>query len=71
MLKLSIQLRSHSGDVAEKFQRLSAAYVAVGGRLRYEETSRKGMEIEAGSLFFLISCHSTILNRIVIPLMVH
>lgn len=40
-----------SGDTAAKFHRFSAAYVAVGGSPKWEEISRNGTEIWAGSLY--------------------
>lgn len=33
------------GEVLVKFHRLRAAYVAVGGRPRWDATTRKGFEI--------------------------
>jgi hypothetical protein len=38
------------GDIEVKFQRFSAAYVAVGGSPRCAATSRNGTEMAGGNL---------------------
>lgn len=39
------------GGTHRKFQRLREAYVAIGGRSRWEETDSKGTEIGGGSTY--------------------
>jgi hypothetical protein len=46
---LSGFVRSASGVVV-KFQRVRAAYVAHGGRPRWDEISRKGLEMQGGRI---------------------